>query len=107
MGWFSNTPSIADILARFVPVSGDNIQVPAGVTLIILDHAALIAVLTVTATANPVDGQRLIISCGAPVTVMSVAGNGAAVKGGIGTLIANAWARYSYVAASNAWFRTG
>jgi len=108
MAWFSSTPMIADILSRFTPASGANIQIPAGVTLCIIDNATLLAVLTVTFPPNPIDGQRLIIAASAAITLMTCATtDGSAIKGPLASLVANAYARYSYVAAANAWFRTG
>lgn len=107
MSWFSFAASIADIGQRYTPLSGDTILVPTGVTLVKVDLGALIALLNITFPANPVDNQRLTISSRSPITVLNLNGNGATINGGIATLVANSWARYSYDLASNSWFRTG
>jgi hypothetical protein len=100
-------PSIADIVQFAQPTNAQTIQVAPNVSAIVLNPSGLLASLTVTLPANPVDGQRVIIASTAAITVLSVNGNGITVTGGLGSLTINGYERFIYSAALNAWVRSG
>jgi len=104
MGW-SPPPSIADVPQYAVPTNGGTTVVTPGVTLLFLDAAGTVATHTITFPTGAVNGQRLIITTASNLTATTL--NGATVRGGVSTLLANTFAHYSYSSNANAWFRTG
>jgi hypothetical protein len=99
------TQSIADVIQYAVPSSGGTVACDVTTSALVLNNAGLLATLSVTLPPTPVDGQRIIITSGAGVTVLTVTGG--TIKGLITTLAINGYARYIYSAAAGAWFRTG
>jgi len=103
MGQFA--PNLSDTLQLEVPASAATVVCNNTTTLLILNPASALAALTVTLPQNPLDGQRITISSGALITILTL--NGGTIKGGISTLALNGFARYAYSLTANAWFRTG
>lgn len=97
--------SIADILQYTTPTNGQTIVVSPTASLVVLDNASLLATLTVTLPSTPMDGQRVILTSGAGITLLTI--NGGTIKGLITSLAVNGYARFAYSASANAWFRTG
>jgi hypothetical protein len=97
--------SIADAIQYAAPAGGATVACAPATTALVLNNATLLATLTVTLPANPVDGQRVLITSGAGVTLMTL--NGGTIKGIITGLAINGYARFIYSADANAWFRTG
>lgn len=97
--------SIADVLQYTQPSSGATVVVNPSASLLIIDNGSLLATLTVTLPSNPIDGQRVIITSGSGVTLLTI--NGGTIKGLITSIAINGYARFAYSASANAWFRTG
>lgn len=97
--------TIADVLQYSTPVTGGTVAIADGTSLLIINNAALLATLTVTLPPNPMDGQRIIITSGAGVTLLTISGG--TVKGLLTGLSVNGYARFAYSSAAGAWFRTG
>lgn len=53
------------------------------------------------------DGQEVLVTCTQAVAALTVAGNGAAVRGAPAALAANGFFRLRYDLVGNAWFRIG
>lgn len=107
--YVSNVPnavmSIADVVQYAIPTSGSTVSINVGNSLLFLNNSSLLATLTVTLPSNPVDGQRVIITSAAGITLLTV--NGGTINGLVTGLSANGYARYAYSASASAWFRTG
>lgn len=87
------------------PASGATVAFSAGRSVLFIDNGALLASLTVTLPASPVDGQGARIASAAGVTVLTIGGG--TIKGAATSLAVNGWAQFNYSAAAAAWFRTG
>lgn len=97
--------SIADVLQYSQPSSGATVTCSVSTSLLVIDNGSLLATLTVTLTPSPMDGQRIVITSGSGVTLLTI--NGGTIKGVITSLSANGYARFAYSASAGAWFRTG
>lgn len=97
--------SIADVLQYSQPSSGATVTCTPATSLLVIDNGSLLATLTVTLTPSPMDGQRIVITSGSGVTLLTI--NGGTIKGLITSLSANGYARFAYSASAGAWFRTG
>lgn len=61
---------------RSTPASGDTVTIADNVNALLIQNAATLATLTVKMPANPVDGQRISISCPqAAITALTVSPN--------------------------------
>jgi hypothetical protein len=97
--------SITDAIQYAVPIGGGTVICTPTTTALVLNNATLLATLTVTLPPNPIDGQRILISSGAGVTILTL--NGGTIKGLITSLSINGYARFIYSSDAGAWFRTG
>lgn len=105
MSWLPLWGNIVDTPQYAVPTTGQTVVAGIGVSTLLLDPAGTIAALTVTLPSSPVDGQRFTVSSSAVITVLTI--NGGTIKGGIGTMSLNGFAKYTYSGTSSTWFRTG
>jgi hypothetical protein len=94
-----------EITQRVVPTTGQTIVVQPGISLLLVASPALIAALTITLPANPIDGQRVVIASRSAITVLTV--NGGTVYGALGSLALSGFMRFVYNATDNAWYRIG
>jgi hypothetical protein len=63
--------------------------------------------IKLTALANAVDKQEIIVNCTQVVTALTVDGNGATVTGAPTTLAANAFFTLRFDAVLDTWYRVG
>ncbi len=88
------------------PATAFSIQIPNGVTSLLLNPAGTLAAGTITFPALPIDGQTLSIASSQIVTALTLAAPaGQTIFGSISTLAANGHAAWRYVAAIATWFR--
>lgn len=63
--------------------------------------------LTLPAVANCVDRQEVLVTCTQTVTALTIAGNGATVRGAPPSLTPNLYFRLRFDAVTKAWYRVG
>lgn len=97
--------AIADVVQYIVPTSGQTIVMPNGMSALVLQPAGLLASLTVTLPSAPIDGQRIVITSTAAITILTV--NGGTIYGGLSSFTLNGYERFIYSASLGGWSRSG
>lgn len=88
------------------PSTGFSATIPNGITIYIMNNAALLATGTLTMPASPMDGQPLTIESPKGITLFALnANSGQTISGPtITAAAANFPIRYKYAAATSTWY---
>jgi hypothetical protein len=91
-----------------VPASGGSLTIPNGCSSLLLNPAGVLATLTITMPAAPVDGQIVRLATTQTVTALTLNANaGQTISGNVTTLSATAPASYIYVLSLTKWIKIG
>jgi hypothetical protein len=88
-----------------VPTAGSTTVMAAGMGVLVLDNASLLATATVTLPASPGDGMMVSIGSVGGVTLLTV--NGGTIRGAITALPTNGYVTYVFSTSGGAWVRMG
>lgn len=103
------SPSMGSTTQFETPASGNTIvvlQTQANTIFVIIQPAGLLAALNIQLPATGAfNGQSINIALTQPVTLLSFVN--APVLGALTSIAANGFARYTWSAPNNQWYRTG
>lgn len=98
------TPNLVPV-QYVVPTSGQTVVMLANIGRLVLNPAGLLATLTVTMPATPINGQQVSISSKQAITAMTI--NGGTIIGTITTLARGGFASFVYSTDCASWLRAG